>query len=123
MKKTTALIVEDEAIIAEDLKYTLETIGITVVGTAATGEAAIKLADDKKPDVVLMDIQLRGAMNGIETAKKIASDSGTPIVFVTAFTPSGMQEAGLPNGSLYVKKPFDKESLQIAINRATGKTT
>ena len=71
MTKTTILIVEDEAIVAADLAGKLEQLGYEVVGTAAKGEEAVESACRLKPEVVLMDIRLKGAMDGIEAAEAI----------------------------------------------------
>ncbi len=74
------LIVEDELLIAEDLKYKLRRLGHTVVAHTATGEAAIEKAIETKPELVLMDVRLRGEMNGIEAAKRIREAQTLSIV-------------------------------------------
>lgn len=79
------LIVEDEAITALDLKYSLEELGYEVVDTVDTGQDAIDTAIETKPDVVLMDIKLKGAMEGIEAAE-IISEYKIPIIYLTANT-------------------------------------
>jgi len=84
MKKTRILITEDEQIVAEDLKMTLETMGYTVVGIASSGERAIELADGEKPDLILMDIMLAGKMDGIAAAHTIRSRHDIPVIYVTA---------------------------------------
>lgn len=67
------LIVEDESIIALEMKFKLEFEGYTIVGIVATGEEAIKIAHDENPDLILMDIMLRGKMDGIEAASMISA--------------------------------------------------
>ena len=79
------LIVEDEYIVAADLEMKLMRMGYQVIGSAVTGEEAVALADEHRPDIVLMDIQLQGSMDGTEAANAIRARSGTPIIFVTAF--------------------------------------
>jgi len=68
MAHTRVLVVEDEQIVAEDLKMTLEDLGYVVVGIASSGERAIDLADSERPDLILMDIMLAGEMDGISAA-------------------------------------------------------
>ncbi len=79
------LIVEDEQIVAADLESKLTRMGYSVVGTAASGEEAIRLAGEEKPEIVVMDIQLQGAMKGTEAAEQIQRDLGAKILLVTAF--------------------------------------
>ena len=85
MNKTNILIVEDEAIVAKDIQQSLKKAGYNVVGVASTGEKAIELANEKKPDLVLMDIMLKGPMSGIEAAEEIRLALNIPVVFLTAY--------------------------------------
>ncbi len=73
MAKERILIVEDEGIVAADLESTLQKLGYTVVGTAATGEQAVEKAEKTAPDLVLMDIRLKGEMDGIDAAEQITA--------------------------------------------------
>ena len=84
MKNTTVLIVEDESIVAADLAGKLGQLGYEVIGTAERGEEAIELACRLKPEVVLMDIRLKGAMDGIETAESILEHHCAPVIYLTA---------------------------------------
>jgi two-component system, response regulator PdtaR len=121
----TVLIVEDEQIVAADLEKRLEKLGYRVVGTAATGEEAVALADLVRPDVVLMDIELQGAMSGTEAAKRIQLSTGAPIIFVTAYAgvfvknPGDMQAPGI-----CISKPFGTLQLKAALDSVApvGKT-
>ena len=70
MSSQRILVIEDEAITAQDLKYRLERLGYIVVGTAGSGEEAIKKAKETYPDLILVDISLKGEMDGIETAQQ-----------------------------------------------------
>ena len=86
MKRASLLIVEDEALFGELLRRTLSEVpGLEVVGTAHDGEAAIRLAKDAQPDAVIMDIELRGELDGIDAALRIKADSPrTGIVILSA---------------------------------------
>ena len=85
MEETKILIVEDEFIVANDIRNSLHSMGYVVTGIAASGEKAIRKAELEKPALVLMDIMLRGEMNGIEAAKQIHSQFNIPVVFLTAY--------------------------------------
>lgn len=111
------LIVEDEIIIALDLKKTLEKFGHSVKGIVSTGEEAIKLAESLKPDIILMDINLKGNLNGIEAAKEIFENNPEEnIIFVSAFENRWFSEPTLINNSTFFKKPIDFHELIGKIN-------
>ena len=119
VSNTKILITEDEAIVAKDLESQVLQFGYQVVGIAATGQEAVKLAEQHKPDVVLMDIKLKGPMDGIEAAMEIRRQQGCGIVYVTAHTDrmtTWRSAATYP--SSYVLKPFDERSLRTAITVA-----
>lgn len=119
MNGSSILVVEDEAIVAADLEERLSALGYSVFGVAATGMEAIGRAEANPPDLVLMDVVLRGAMDGIEAASKIRERADTPIVFLTA---SGDKETldrlrnRITDG--YIRKPFDDRTLEMAIELA-----
>ena len=73
MGKISVLVVEDESIVSKDIQYSLKKLGYNVVGAAATGEKAIELVDEFEPDLVLMDIMLKGQMSGIDAAGAISA--------------------------------------------------
>jgi 1,2-diacylglycerol 3-beta-glucosyltransferase len=109
------LIVEDEAITALDLKYCLEDLGYDVVGVADTGRDAIDVANEELPNVVLMDIKLKGDMEGTEAAKVI-SKLDIPVIFVSANSDFSTFEKLNQEGSFaFVSKPFDIEKLKETI--------
>lgn len=113
------LIVEDESIVALDLRSTLEELGYQVVGTADTGEAAVELAMREHPDIVLMDIRLRGAMDGTEAAEQIRRRYNVPVIYLTAYSDDATlrrAQASEPYG--YLLKPFAERDLQVAIQMA-----
>lgn len=116
------LIVEDEAITALDLKYSLEELGYEIIATVDTGQDAIDIAAETVPDVVLMDIKLKGDMEGIEAAEVI-SELRIPIIYLTANTDTDTFEKSNIKGSYgFVSKPYDiiklDKTLKITINRA-----
>lgn len=79
------LVVEDEAIVARDIQLQLASLGYEPVGHAKRGEEAVLLAGELRPDLVLMDIQLASAMNGVDAATQIRNRFAIPVVFLTAF--------------------------------------
>lgn len=110
---TSVLIVEDELIIAEDLRRRLTSLGFNVTGIATTGEDAVSRVEESGPDLVLMDISLRGEMDGVEAAKLIRERTGTPIVYVTGHgDPETMQRAKSTPGFAFVLKPVDDREMQ-----------
>lgn len=86
MRTLRVLIVEDEMIIAWNLKSAFEKLGCSVLPIAATAEKAVSLSRQERPDLVTMDVMLRGDRSGIEAAAEIRAFSGVPIVFITANT-------------------------------------
>jgi PAS domain S-box-containing protein len=114
--KKSILIVEDEALVAEDLKEMLLGLGYEVPDIANTGENAIALADEHRPDLILMDINLSSEMDGITAGGEIRSRWGIPIIYVTAFaTPAILDRAKKTNPSGYILKPFNERQIQTAI--------
>ena len=85
MPQTNVLVVEDESIVSKDIQHSLKKLGYHVVGAAATGELAVQLAMEKQPDIILMDIMLKGEMNGIEAAMRIRQETNIPVIFLTAY--------------------------------------
>jgi two-component system cell cycle sensor histidine kinase/response regulator CckA len=114
--KLRVLIVEDEAIVAMDLQQRLERLGHHVVGTASTGDAAIRRAEETQPDVTLMDIRLKGQMDGVAAAAEIDRRFDLPVVFLTAHSDTKtVQRATGAEPFGYVLKPVDDRELEIAI--------
>jgi CheY-like chemotaxis protein len=115
-------VVDDELIVAKDLESTLRSFGYDVPGTAPTGQEAITLANTHKPDLMLMDIRLRGELDGIETARHIQQQFDVPIVFVTAFadeeTLSRARET-CPYG--YLVKPVQDNALRSTVTTALNR--
>lgn len=120
--QTSVLIVEDENIVARDIQNTLKHLGYTVAGIAATSEEAIQKAGATRPDLVLMDIMLKGYQDGVEAAQKISALHNIPVIYLTAFTDEKtLQRARITEPYGYVLKPFDERELQIAIEMAIYK--
>lgn len=109
MVKTKILIVEDEKITAEQMKIDLENSGYQVIGSVVSGEEAIKMVEELPVDLVIMDIYLKGEMDGIEAAREIRDRFGIPVIFLTAYSDEDtVQRAKLTEPSGYIiKEPFD----------------
>ncbi|MEO8359151.1 MAG: response regulator [Vicinamibacteria bacterium] len=121
-RPASILIVEDEAIVALDIRQMLGELGYEVVASTPTGEEAVILAQELKPSVVLMDIHLARKMDGIEAANRIRKQSGTPVVFLTAFADAEtLERAKLSEPFGYLIKPFDARYLRTAIEIAIFK--
>jgi two-component system, response regulator PdtaR len=110
------LIVEDEAIVAADLEDRLEQLDYRVVGTASSGEEALRLAAEHKPDLVLSDIMIQGEMDGTQAAVYLRQDHNIPVIFLTAYSSdSVLQKAKISGPFGYLLKPFEERELQITI--------
>jgi diguanylate cyclase (GGDEF)-like protein/PAS domain S-box-containing protein len=122
MNNEKILIVEDEKVIALDIQRRLERYGYSVVGMASEGPEAIAVVGERSPDIILMDIELPGPMNGIETAKKIRALYGTPVIFLTAYSePSLIEQAKEAEPFGYILKPFKERELLTTIDIALYK--
>ncbi|ADN34961.1 response regulator receiver protein [Methanolacinia petrolearia DSM 11571] len=116
------LVVEDEVMVAMTLEDTLEALGYEVAGTVDNGRDAIRLAAEKKPDLILMDIRIRGDIDGIETADRISGSMDIPVVFLTAHSDEQTLMRALktqPYGFLI--KPFRERELYSNIEMAIHK--
>ena len=113
------LIVEDERIVGIDLCRRLRQMGHTVVGITASGEETVAHAHRLQPDLVLMDVRLRGPMDGIEAAQHIRARGEMPIIFISAYTSVETLKQiwpMVPAG--YLSKPFFEDQLRLALERA-----
>jgi DNA-binding LytR/AlgR family response regulator len=114
--KTRILIVEDDMIIASNLSLQLSKLGYEVCGIETRGEEAIQHARENIPDIILMDIRLRGAIDGVETARKIRQRRPIPIIFLTANTDDAtFSRAKETQPYAFISKPFNKINLQRTI--------
>ena len=119
MEKSNILIVEDERIVAEDLRQLLEAAGYGVVGMVDTAEAAIVEAERTRPHLVLMDIMLDGDLDGISAARQISALFGMRVVFLTAYSDAEiLARARSISPAGYVLKPFSENQLLAAVEIA-----
>ncbi|MGA2933715.1 MAG: response regulator [Methanomicrobiales archaeon] len=122
MGKKKILIVEDEFITASDIQSTLKGMGFLVPGIADTGEDAIKMAGDLKPDAILMDILLKGKMNGIAAASIIKDKYGIPVIYLTGQSDDATINRALESEPFgYIIKPFEEKTLKATIGMALYK--
>src|ERR1051325_5587518 len=122
MTAAEILVVEDEAIVAMDIQERLGSLGYDAPGTAATGERAIELAGQLRPDLVLMDIRLNGDMDGIEAAEQIRRRLDIPVVYLTANADSPTLRRALESEPFgYLIKPFEERELHTTIQMALYK--
>ncbi len=119
MSKARVLIVEDEAIIAMLIDTSLHKLGYIVTSIVNTGEKAIQKVKEDKPDIVLMDIQLQGDMDGIDAAEIIQNKFGITVIFCTSYLDEKRIEQTkirLPFG--YLLKPIQEENLRVILEMA-----
>lgn len=122
MSKAKILIVEDEWLVAQGISENLRDLDYEVVGTAASGEEALRLAAETSPDLVLMDILLRGEMDGIEAAERLRQQWDLPVVYLTAYAdPHTLERAKVTEPYGYLLKPFEVRELYSAIEMALYK--
>ena len=123
MESNTILIVEDEKIIAEDIKKTLIKFKYNVTNIVASGEKAIQIVKKNRPDLILMDIMIEGKINGLEAAKQIYQEFGVPIVFLTAYSNDKfLKQASEASPFGYLIKPFEDRELHATIEMAFYKS-
>lgn len=117
--KVNILIVEDEAIVALALEDTLESEGYQVVGIADNGKEALDLLKKNEVDLMLLDIQIRGAWDGVETAKRLMALKNVPFIYLTAFSDEEtVERAKETSPAAYLVKPFQPRNLLIAVDLA-----
>ena len=122
MAQTNVLVVEDESIVSKDIQHSLKRLGYNVIGAAATGEMAVELALERTPDIILMDIMLKGEMNGIEAAGKIREETNIPVIFLTAYADeSTLNKAKVTQPYGYIIKPFKEIDIHTSIEMALYK--
>lgn len=115
------LIVEDEGILAFKAHMDLEQMGHEVIATVDNGTGAIEITEKEKPDLILMDVVIKGSMNGIEVSEIICQKSDCKIIYMTAHTDLGTLEAAMRTGHAgFLYKPFESFQLQEAIKTSLG---
>ena len=116
MHKAKVLIVEDESLIALQLEIKLSKMGYDICQLTASGEDAIRAAQEEQPDIILMDIRLVGAMDGIEAARQIGQFSSIPVIFTTGYPDIKLRErAMLLNPSAFLIKPIEIQAIEKVI--------
>jgi CheY-like chemotaxis protein len=116
MEKASILVVEDEAIVAMDIANTLRNLGHEVTDTVPSGEQALASVKENRPNVILMDIILKGEMDGIQTAEQIRAQYSIPVIFLTAYADEKtLERAKITAPCGYLTKPFEETDLRIAI--------
>ncbi|HEX7468188.1 MAG TPA: methanogen output domain 1-containing protein [Methanobacterium sp.] len=122
MANVKILVVEDESIVAMDIKHRAEGLGYTVTGITPSGEGAIEKASETLPDLVLMDIVLKGDMDGVEAAQKIRDTLDIPVVYLTAYSDEKtLKRAKVTEPFGYIIKPFEDRELHSAVEVALYK--
>jgi two-component system, LytTR family, response regulator LytT len=122
MAKTSVLVVEDESIVAKDIQNSLKKLGYTVPSVENTGEDAIDAAGLHRPDLILMDIMLKGDISGIDAAEQIKNRYQIPVIFLTAYADeSTLSKAKVTEPYGYIIKPFKEIDLHTSIEMALYK--
>ncbi len=119
IKDTRILIVEDEIVVASEIKLRLEALGYGVTGIVNNGRDAIQQAELQDPDIILMDITLKGKMDGLEATREIDKKYGIPVIFITAHTDRTTLDSAREASSHGIfTKPFSDVELEAAIQQA-----
>jgi len=119
MVGASILVVEDERIIAAHLQHLLLRMGHNVVAIVTSGREALDKAAALRPEVVLMDVKLRGEMGGLEAGESIRAQWHIPVIYMTAYTgAAALADAGVAPPILYISKPFDAEHIHTVLRMA-----
>ena len=122
MTKKKILVVEDEGIVARDIQNRLKTLGYDVPEIASTGDIALQKAEQINPDLILMDIMLKGEMTGIEAAAAIRKQKNIPVIYLTAYSDEAtLERAKITEPHGYILKPFEERELHTAVEIALHK--
>jgi CheY-like chemotaxis protein len=119
MTGTRIFFVEDDEIVAKVIEWRLNKLGYTICGSAKNGVDAIAVIKDKAPDLVLLDIELKGHMDGIDVGEFLSSQTKIPFIYLTSHTEDSIlkrAKSSRPKG--YIKKPFSDDDLRVAIELA-----
>jgi PAS domain S-box-containing protein len=124
MEKSRIMIVEDESLVALAIEKSLKNMGYEVPVTVSTGEEAVRKAMEVEPDLILMDIRLKGVIDGVEAAGMIREAFRVPIVYLTAYSEEKtLERAKLTEPFGYITKPFEERTLQATVEMALYKST
>ncbi len=121
MDKKKIAVVEDEGIVAMDISKCLSNLGFEVVFVADSGEKALELAKISSVDLILMDVELKGKLNGLDTAKTLREKQDIHVVFLTAFEDENtLKRIGELSPDGYLVKPFEDEQLKNTLMKVLG---
>ena len=119
MPAAKILIVEDEGIVSTDIRFILRKIGYSAAAAAFSAEEALEKIDEDKPDLILMDIGLKGRFDGIEAAKIVKEKHNIPVVFLTGYADENtLSRAKSIDPAGYIIKPIDENELKKLLERA-----
>ena len=122
MKDARIFIVEDDYVVAKNLSFLLENLGYKVQGISETGEEGLLQIKKEKPDLVILDIDLAGALNGIDVGKKLKEQFQVPFIYITAHADDQTMAEALPTEPwAYLAKPFNENTLRSSIELALYK--
>ena len=122
MRNARILIVEDDWIVAEDLRSSVVNLGYSVTGIAFSGEVAVHKALEDMPDLILMDIMLKGKMLGTEAALEIKKQADIPVIYVTAYIRNNLpNKYDFVKNCGYITKPFEEQNLKETIEMALSR--
>jgi len=122
MEAKRIFVVEDESIVSLEIQSRLKSLGYQVAGTASSGDEAIRKVLELKPDLILMDIRIKGNIDGIDTAAEIHKHLEIPVIFLTAYADEAtLQRAKVTDPFGYIIKPFEERELEISIEIALFK--
>src|SRR5688572_18727464 len=122
MSKIKILVVEDESIVAKDIQNTLTKLGYEVPATASNAVSAFQKLEDIRPDLVFLDIKLKGDVDGIQIAEKIKNHYDIPVIFLTSFVDKiTLDRAKVTEPYGYIVKPFNESDLQTTVEMALYK--
>jgi CheY-like chemotaxis protein/DNA-directed RNA polymerase specialized sigma24 family protein len=114
---TTALIIEDEPIIASDLEHLLKGLGHSIVGNARTRDEAVEMARREKPGLVLADIRLADGSSGLDAVRDIRQSFDIPVIFITAY-PEALLTGDRPEPTYLIVKPFEEDMVRAVVSQA-----
>ncbi|MDA8156137.1 MAG: response regulator [Actinomycetota bacterium] len=121
--KNKILIVEDEALGALGLSDLFDKWGYEVCGSAYSGARAIWLDEECRPDLITMDVRIKGEIDGIETARRIRAKKFVPIIFLSGYLREGVkEEVGIPDGVEFLNKPVNEEILRETVEKLLNNT-
>jgi CheY-like chemotaxis protein len=121
MEAATILVVEDEVIVAEEIKEDLERGGFRVPEIIASGEEVMEAVQRVKPDLIVMDVRIKSAVDGIDAAYLARAEFPVPVIYLTAYSDAEtLRRAAGTNPSAFLSKPFREEELLACVRAALG---